>query len=57
VRIIKHGGDDVQKAVPAGETKTNRQTKRELVNAIQGWITERRQRQRAEERRLAVALK
>ncbi|MCU1267259.1 MAG: hypothetical protein JWM21_3577 [Acidobacteria bacterium] len=43
VRIIKRGGDDVRKTLPAEEPKTRRQTTRELVNTVQGWITERLQ--------------
>ncbi len=51
VRLIKRGNEGL-KDVPAHQGgKTDRQSTREIVSTVKGWIAELEKRQRAEERK------
>lgn len=58
VRILKHGRNDNLKSLPIREDeKTDRQSDREIVSTIKGWIAELEQRHRVEERRYSALIK
>lgn len=57
LRIIKRGKGDGQQSLPQGrEQKTERQSEREIVNTVKGWIAEWEER-RMRSTHLSRALK
>ena len=57
VRIVKRGRIDDPQRVKGGEEKTSRQSTREIVSTVKGWVAELEQRQRANERALSAFMK
>jgi hypothetical protein len=56
VRIVKRGTQKPKDLKPGKGEKTRQQGQRELVETVQGWISELKQRRLAEERRCSAFL-
>ena len=49
VEQIIHHTSEPNRAAPVDSVKAERSTRRELVNTVSNWVTERRERNRSEE--------